>query len=361
MSTSPRGRSNGPAGAPLVTVVVPVYNGERYLRECLDSILAQTHPRVEVLVMDDASTDATPAIVAAYGDRVRHFRQPQNRGQFENVNDGVGRARGDYVCVYHADDLYDPRIVEREVEFLGRFPEAGAVFCADVFIDAEGREYDRLRLPPEVRGGRPLAFPVILNALLEHQNRFLRCPSSMVRAAVYREVGPYRPAEFRNNSDLEMWLRIARRHPVGIIEEHLFRYRHFHGSSSQSYQRLRTDPHRYFKIMDLCLREGGLAVATREALAAHEAHRAEDGLKRAANHYILGRRAEALAALGGVSLGRLLGSPRVQRGRLLLLFLALQALARLPRSARVADLLTRRWYGRGGGRVATPRLRGLII
>lgn len=88
---------------PLVSIIVPVFNGERHLRESLDSILAQTYPRTDIIVMDDASTDATPQLVAEYGDRVSHHRQKRNKGQFANVNDGIALASGEFVAVYHSD------------------------------------------------------------------------------------------------------------------------------------------------------------------------------------------------------------------------------------------------------------------
>src|ERR1043166_5605534 len=100
------------ASIPLVSIIVPVLNGARYLRESLDSLVHQSYPRIEVLVMDDASTDATPEIVSSYGNRVKWRRQPRNRGQFGNVNDGIGLAEGEFIAVYHADDIYAPIIVE---------------------------------------------------------------------------------------------------------------------------------------------------------------------------------------------------------------------------------------------------------
>lgn len=333
---------------PLVSVLVPVYNGARYLRESLDSILAQSYRRVEVLVLDDASTDETPEIIASYGDAVRCVRQPRTLGIYANANVGIERARGELIGIYHADDVYLPRIVEREVEFLERYPEAGAVFASDIFVDARGREYARLRLPPEVRGNRPLDYATIINALLTYKNTFLRCPGAMVRAAVYREVGGYRQEIYRNTSDLDMWLRIARRYPIGILEEHLFRYRHFHGSSSERYHHLRTDPARTFTILDDHLADGVRAVATPRALAAHEAHRAEDTLMRTVSHYVLDQLPEARATLAEVKPERLLASNRVQRGRLLLLWTGLKLLCRLPRSAGVADAFSRRWHRKGG-------------
>lgn len=332
---------------PLVSIIVPVFNGARYLRQSLDSILAQTYPRIEVLVMDDASTDATPEILASYGDRLTHVRQSKTRGIYGNVNDGIEAARGEYIATYHADDIYEPAIVEREAAFLNAYPEAGAVFCKDVFIDATGREAGRLALPLEVRGGRPLAYPVVLNALLTCKNRFLRCPTAMVRASVYRTVGPYRDSEFFNTSDLEMWLRIAARYPIGIVDEYLLRYRHGHDSSSRRYHHLRTEPSRHFRIVDLYLREGGRALATPASLAAHEAHRAEDTLLRAVSLYILGRGDEARRVLHAARVRALLGSPVVQRGRLLALLLAMHVLVRLPRIPLAAEVFYRHWHADG--------------
>lgn len=341
---------------PLASIVVPVWNGERYLRESLDGIVSQTYPRTEVLVMDDASTDGTAGIIASYGDRVRSVRQPRRTGQYANVNAGIGLARGDYIAVYHADDVYDPRIVEREVGFLQTHPGAGAVFCLDIFIDAEGSEYGRLALPPELRGRRrPLDYPTLLNALLTHKNRFLCCPTGMVRASVYRDVGGYRDAEFQDSSDLEMWLRIGRKYSIGILEEYLMRYRHTSQGAARRYQHLRTAPELHFRILDSYLEEGGRAIATPEALAAHEAHRAEDGLMRTVSCYILDRRAEARRTLADARPRALLASPHVQRWRLLVLWLLLQILSRLPRLKPVAGLFYRRWHAGGGsGAVAQP-------
>lgn len=329
---------------PLVSIIVPVFNGERFLRESLDTILAQTYPHLEVIVMDDASTDSTPAIVASYGERVKYHHQERNRGIYGNANDGIALAQGELIAVYHADDIYEPEMVEREVATLQRFPHSGAVFCLDTFVDAKGIPYGRLTIPPEVTGGQPLPYPVILNALLTHKNKFLVCPTSMVRAEVYRDVGVYRDAEFRNTSDLEMWLRIARKYPLVIVEEHLLRYRHGHENSSRRYHHLRTTAENYFRIMDLYLEEGDRALATPDALAAYEAHRAQDSLMIAVNHYILGERKQARSALRRVSMRSLIGSTQIQRMRMLILWVAMRVLVYLPQIPILADLFYKRWH-----------------
>jgi glycosyltransferase involved in cell wall biosynthesis len=337
------------SAGPLVTVIVPVFNGARYLRESLDSILAQTYPRIEVLVMDDASTDATAEIIASFGGAVRMVRQPQTLGIYANANVGIEMARGEFVAIYHADDIYLPTIVEREVEFLLKYPQAGAVFASDIFVDAEGREYGRLTIPPEVRGDRLLDGAAVVDCLLTYMNTFLRCPGTMVRADVYRSVGSYRQDRYRNTSDLDMWLRIARHCPIGILEEHLFRYRHFHGSSGERYHHLRTSPGRTFTILDDHLAEWAGQFAGPLALRAYEAHRAEDALMRAVSLYILGRFPEARRVLTELKLERLLGSSQVQRVRLLALWVMLHCLLRLPRSGAIAEMFLHRWHTRGAG------------
>jgi glycosyltransferase involved in cell wall biosynthesis len=334
-----------PRGAePLVSIVVPVYNGAAHLRESLDSILAQSYRPIEVIVVDDASTDETAAIVASYGAAVRSFRQPANLGTFENANTGVGLARGELIAIYHADDVYDWRIVEREVEFLTTHPEAAAVFSLWIMVDQENREYDRPRTPPEVLGREVLSYPQVLEGLLRNKNRFLACPSAMVRAAVYRELGRYDQPHFGIAADLEMWLRIAQRYPLGLLEDHLFRYRHFHGNWTQRYNHLRVVPEEYFTVMDHYLEHGGRALTSSAALACHEGHRAEDRLRIAVARYIRGEAAAARAELAGIRAGTILRGTMLQRGRLLVLLFAFRLLARLPRSGVVADLFLRRWF-----------------
>lgn len=333
------------ARPPLVSVVVPVFNGERYLRESLDSILAQTYTELEVLVMDDASEDATPEIVASYGDRVRHVRQERTHGIYGNANGGIALARGEYVAVYHADDVYLPELVERQVAWLEAHRGAGAVFCCDVFVDPDGREFGRLELPREVRGERPLDYAAVLNALLIHQNTFLRPPTVLARASAYREAGPYRDDRWKNTAEIELYLRIARRHTIGILEDHLLRYRKGHGSSSERYHRIRTEPFRFFRILEEELEQGGHKVATPEAVRAFEAHRAVDRVLCAVNSYVVGDRSRALTLLRETSLLQLVRSGRVQRWRMLVLALGLHALVRLPRSAVLAGLFERHWHG----------------
>lgn len=333
----------GGGTSPLVSILVPSFNGARWLREALDSILAQTYRPIEVLLLDDASIDETPAIAESYGDRIRYVRQPKNLGIYDNVNVGIQQARGELIATYHADDIYEPTIVEKQVAYLEAHPSVGAVFCADIFVDAEGHEYGRMVLPREVRGQAPLDYPVVLNTLLTYKNRFLVCPTAMVRADVHRDVGVYDQARYRNTADLEMWLRISRAYPIAVLEEHLMKYRHFHGNSSQRYHRLRTAPENFFLIMDEFLLTDK-PLATPKALTNYEAHRAEDRLMAAIACYIKGEPEEGKRILGDANLRPVLAAERVQTARLLTIATGLWGLLRLPKSEWVSQHMLERWH-----------------
>jgi glycosyltransferase involved in cell wall biosynthesis len=107
---------------PLISCVVPVFNGERYLGEALDSILAQTYRSIEIIVIDDGSTDGTGELVARYGDRIRYFRQ-NNEGAPTARNAGLIAARGLFVAFLDSDDLWHPHKLERQMARFEARPE----------------------------------------------------------------------------------------------------------------------------------------------------------------------------------------------------------------------------------------------
>jgi glycosyltransferase involved in cell wall biosynthesis len=330
---------------PLVSIIVPAYNAAGFLREALDSLLAQTYRNTEIILLDDASTDATPQIATEYAGRIAYVRQPSNLGIYDNVNLGIARAEGDFIATYHSDDVYLPTIVEAQVAYLNAHPEVGALFASAIFIDAESREYGRMPLPQEIRGEEPLDYRTVLNALLRYKNRFLICPAAIVRASVHREVGSYRP-RYGIVSDLDMWLRIASRYPIAVLESHLIKYRRFHGSSSEHHDHLRTSPEGYFFILDERLEGGDRALAEDGAIVNYEAHRSEDRLMAAISHYIKGQLVDGRRALSQVRIDVILRARQVQRWRLLALTFGMWGLLRLPRIESLARLMYRRWHAR---------------
>lgn len=328
---------------PLVSVVVPVYNAASYLRETLDSIVAQSYPNLEVLVADDASTDGSVEIAESYGDPVEVIRRERNLGAFPNAYEAMVDAEGAFVCFFNADDIYHPEIVERELSFLRNHPDVGMVLSMDLSIDGEGRVYGRIDLPRGVEPRRPMDHREVLRWLMIHKNTFLRTPSAMIRKSVFDEVGPFREGKFSHAADLDMWLRLARVRPLAILDEHLFGYRHTPDSMAHSYQRGRREIDVFFRIVQTHLEETGYD-PPEEAWAAFRAHREEDRLLVAAGDYVRGDRAAMQERLADVRLGDIMGSGVVQRPRMIVLYVLLETVSRLPWLSLVAAAFRRRWW-----------------
>lgn len=124
-----------------VTIALPVYNGERFIREALDSLLAQTYPDFEIVISDNASSDSTPAICREYQQRdprVKYIRQPENRGAFVNAEMAIRAGSGEYTMMVGDDDVYDPRYIEVLLQLLERDPEVGLAYSNYGFIDERG-------------------------------------------------------------------------------------------------------------------------------------------------------------------------------------------------------------------------------
>lgn len=111
---------------PSVTVVMAVYNGEKYLREALNSILEQTYQNIEIILVDDGSSDQTREIAASYGSDVRYIFQP-NQGQPMAQNLGISLSKSPYIAFLDADDLYNPEKTRLQVHFLEQHPEVDFV------------------------------------------------------------------------------------------------------------------------------------------------------------------------------------------------------------------------------------------
>ena len=139
--------------SPLVSCIVPVYNGECYLAETLDSIVAQTHQPVEIFVIDDGSTDRTAAVAASFGPRVQYCWQ-ENAGEAAARNRGLSLAQSEFVAFLDADDLWHPEKLDRQIaQFQGK-PEIDLCFTAfqNFWIPELAEEAQHYR-------GSPLAQP----------------------------------------------------------------------------------------------------------------------------------------------------------------------------------------------------------
>lgn len=270
---------------PLVSVCISAYDAERFLADSIRSVLAQTYRELEIIVLDNGSADGTFAVAQSFDDpRLRTLRVEQNLGAYQAMNRLAAMATGEYLAIYHADDVYEPTIVEREVAHLEAHRDVAAVFCTDHFMDEDGRIYGGASLTPEFAGRASLGYHEIVRYLVRRKNTLFCCPTFMAQRAVFESVGGFRPEVYAIGTDLEMWLRIARHHPVAILDERLIRYRKGRQQWSARYQHERTEPDRFFQVMDEYLAyDGARERLTAGDLTEYAFHRADDATFRAAN------------------------------------------------------------------------------
>jgi hypothetical protein len=284
---------------PLVSVCISAYNVERFLADALRSVLAQTYCELEIIVIDNGSADGTFAVAQSFTDpRLRCLRVEENMGAYQAMNHIAAMATGEFIAIYHSDDVYEPTIIERELEHLLAHPELGAVFTMLSFMDESGRIFGGASLPSGLAEHESLDYQRVVVNLLRRKCTFLPCPTFMVRREVFRTVGPFRPERYDIGTDLEMWLRLVRSYPIAIIDERLFRYRRGPHQWSSRYLVGRTEPDVFFRVMDEYLAMDGWAdKLTAGDLAEYEFHRGDDATLCAANLVRQGTPDAALAML----------------------------------------------------------------
>jgi len=283
---------------PIVTVCVPVRNGARTIRRTLDSILAQNYPRLEIIVSDNASTDETAQIVHEYAAcGVRYHLNPDVKEYGENNwNHILSLAEGPLIALYHADDIYTPTMVQRQVEFLEEHQEISAVFTMTQTIDEQDRPIRMgiMQLPMELRGRYCFTFSEFLNATLKHTT-FVPVPTMMTRRAVLDRVGNFRWQMFATASDIDLYLRMARNWgPIGVIEEPLHKYRISSKQGSAQIINNRTSLFDFFGVIDAHLNDSEEKQVIRpQSLAFYELYRSSNLLTCALNLLVQGKTVEA--------------------------------------------------------------------
>jgi glycosyltransferase involved in cell wall biosynthesis len=218
---------------PLVSVVVTAYNQARYIGEALRSVMSQTYPRYEVIVVDDGSTDDTSLRVAEVDGAVTYVRQ-RNRGVAGARNTGVRRARGDLVAFLDGDDLWEPDKLSMQVEAALRYPSAGLLAVDGVQFDEDGVISPTLLTPGVEECARGRIDGVVCRAFYERlleRNCILTVSQVMVPRRVLETVGPSDQA-FPIASDYDLYLRIAARYDVVLVGCRLTRWRYLPTSAS---------------------------------------------------------------------------------------------------------------------------------
>jgi glycosyltransferase involved in cell wall biosynthesis len=209
---------------PRVSVLMTVYNGAQFLRESIDSILAQTFPDWEMIAVDDGSSDASPSILANYADpRVRVFQLPKNIGRTPALRHAFDQVRGEYIAVLDQDDVSHPERLERQVAFLDNHPDVVLVGSWAQYIDEAGNVF--ARFVPPTNGGE-------LHDYLGWGNPIVHS-SAMYRQKAALVAGGY-PKQFSFAQDYALILALVQNGRLAIINDYLCKLRAVKESMTRS-------------------------------------------------------------------------------------------------------------------------------
>jgi O-antigen biosynthesis protein len=209
---------------PKVSIFLTSYNHAKYLRESIDSALHQTFSDFELIILDDASTDDSWAIINSYSDpRIRAFRNKTNRlGDFPELFPQA--ANGEYLAIHHSDDIWELNKLEKQVAYLNNHPDIGAVFTNAMIIDEQGKPfedkthfyYNIFNQPNRTRHEWLKFFFNLGNALCH--------PSVLIRKVCYEQCGLYRYGLFQL-PDFDMWIRLCLKYEIHVMPKKLVRFR----------------------------------------------------------------------------------------------------------------------------------------
>jgi glycosyltransferase involved in cell wall biosynthesis len=200
--------------SPLISCIIPAYNGEAYLSHALDSILAQTHRPLEIIVVDDGSTDATPAIATAYGPQVRYVCQA-NAGPAAARNLGLQEARGELIAFLDQDDVWHPDKLSRQLSRFEARPELEACVAHVSLFWVSAMRPNESRFQGH-RLSRPL--PGYITGTL------------LARRATFDKVGRFNPA-LRYGDAADWFLRAAEKGVVQELLPDVLLHHRVHGSN----------------------------------------------------------------------------------------------------------------------------------
>ncbi|MDR2410364.1 MAG: glycosyltransferase [Bacteroidales bacterium] len=208
---------------PLVSVIIPCYNCEKYVKEAIISILNQTYQNLEVIITDDCSTDTTYKIleeIASGDSRIRLFRNDKNKGVTKTLNAMLDEANGTYIARMDADDISLPKRIEEQVKFLQTHPDYGICGCSVWHIDKDGKKIGKSLLP---FSNSDIQYYKIFSSPFYHPAVMII--SSLILKERYDE-------NFLCAQDYELWIRLLKKTKAENLPKILFCYRFIETSIS---------------------------------------------------------------------------------------------------------------------------------
>ncbi|GAA4781477.1 hypothetical protein GCM10023231_06270 [Olivibacter ginsenosidimutans] len=215
---------------PLVSVIIPCYNHEKYIAQCIESVVQQTYPYLEIFVLDDGSTDGSFAIIQELSKQYGFFAETHaNKGLSATLNKGIQQyARGKYVCIVASDDYWERTKVEKQVAFYEKHPDLGFIFGRTYIVNEYSnliRYEENLPIPNYQVFRDQLVGPYHPNCSFEQliYGNFIPALTVMIRRSVFDKIGYF--DEKSAIEDWDMWVRIAHECKYAIQDEFLGFYR----------------------------------------------------------------------------------------------------------------------------------------
>lgn len=206
----------------LVSVIIPAYNHEKYIKQCIESVLNQTYKNLEILVEDDCSTDNTKEEIAKIKDkRLKKIYAKKNKGVVNTINELSNMATGKYIAVLGSDDVWYPEKIEEQIKAFKENPKLGAVFTEADFIDETNKKYTDSA--EKIFDYRNMTSAERIKYFYERGNHLCH-PSSIIKRSVYKDIGEYNNG-YRQLHDYDYWTRLLLKYDIHIINKKLMAYR----------------------------------------------------------------------------------------------------------------------------------------
>jgi glycosyltransferase involved in cell wall biosynthesis len=217
---------------PLVTVIIPCFNREKFIKSTLESVMNQTYKNMEIIVIDDGSTDNTRDIINKYEDTIKILEHSNrsNKGQSASINLGLKHSKGEYIAILDSDDLFIKNKIEQQVSFLINNNEIGLVYSNGFAIDINGAKLYKLYSKDHKETNIPEK--ILLNCY------FLVPSNSLIRRTAFEKAGEF-DESLRSAQDHDMAIRLAEITKFAYLDEYLFCYRRHNDSISVKNAELR--------------------------------------------------------------------------------------------------------------------------
>lgn len=211
---------------PKVTVIIPCHTREKFVKTTIDSALSQTYPNIEIVVVDDGSTDGTRNILESYGARIKILEHPGriNKGQSAAINLAMRQTDSKYVAILDSDDVWVPEKIERQVEFLEKHPDVGLVYANGIAIDENGKSLYQIMGEEHVETNNPV------RTLLECH--FTLPSNALVRRTAFNKAGEF-DETLRSAQDHDIAIRLSEVTKLAYINEDLYFYRRHSNTQSR--------------------------------------------------------------------------------------------------------------------------------